>query len=478
MAHDIDTIALEAAERIMQISFQPMLGGAPQLKAKIQCEVRTALAALANPSMIIVRPQAPVEHVSIKSVIGAPSSQTDASSDDLLDRLQRAIDEAEHKPGQWAQSLMTMGGIITFETFLSARLQPDRSWGSFSYKRDAWLAIAAVNALPELMDRLRRTEQGERAADQEVERLRAEMERLRMQLAACGVVAMANTPESAAKARDMHPEYRSASCDDVAQIVDKEMAQRAEVERLRRELERLRGLYDDGPVRESLIAFGWTPPDSATPTTACCGDPGDCAQPCEAERKPSAKTAQALEQAREIRERLAGDELPDGLSWDQAPWWATVLVRHLDGQHAWAAAYANGAKADAADGDGAVTRLGAISEYWTLIATRPTQKAPCTDCGACVGGPHGCGKPGLHGKAEPDEDGWIKWEGGKCPLPEGTLVDVRYRSGEQKFGIPCRVTVPGYEATAPFWRNDNQRADIIAYRLHRPATPRRDATQN
>lgn len=66
----------------------------------------------------------------------------------------------------------------------------------------------------------------------EIERLRAELERERMRLAACGVVALANTPESAKKARDMHPDYRSASCDDVARMVDKQMALRAAVEAL------------------------------------------------------------------------------------------------------------------------------------------------------------------------------------------------------------------------------------------------------
>lgn len=378
------------------------------------------------------------------------------AGDDLLASLQRAIDEAEHKPGQWAGSITEIGGVCTpGDTLIS-------NWGNFSFKRDAWLAIAAVNALPELMERVRSAEKSERAADQEVERLRTELERLRMQLAACGVVAMANTPESAAKARDMHLEYRSASCDDVARIVDKEMAQRAEVERLRRELERLRGLYDDAPVRESLIALGWTPPANEAPTT-CCGDPGDCAQPCEAERKPSAKTARALEQAREIRERLAGDELPDGLSWDQAPWWATVLVRHLDGQHAWAAAYANGAKATKADRRATVNGLGAIHKAWTMIATRPTQKAACTDCGACVGGPHGCGKPGLHGEPEPAEDGWIKWDGGECPVDPETSVQCRYRRGHVTDWHPAECF--RWNLATPAEPGLSWDHDIIAYRL-------------
>lgn len=69
--------------------------------------------------------------------------------------------------------------------------------------------------------------------------LRAELERERMRLAACGVVAMANTPESAARARDIHPDYRSASCDDVARIVDSEMSLRAENADLLTDLDRV-----------------------------------------------------------------------------------------------------------------------------------------------------------------------------------------------------------------------------------------------
>ena len=59
-----------------------------------------------------------------------------------------------------------------------------------------------------------------------------EIETLRMQLVACGVVAMCNTSESAAKDRDMHPDYMSASCQDVMRAVDSEMALRAQLEKL------------------------------------------------------------------------------------------------------------------------------------------------------------------------------------------------------------------------------------------------------
>lgn len=59
-----------------------------------------------------------------------------------------------------------------------------------------------------------------RTVERERDEARSELERERMRLAACGVVAMADTPESAVEAREMHPDYRSASCDDVARMVD------------------------------------------------------------------------------------------------------------------------------------------------------------------------------------------------------------------------------------------------------------------
>jgi len=70
-------------------------------------------------------------------------------------------------------------------------------------------------------------------AQAENDRLRAELETERMRLAACGVVALSNTPESAARSREMKDEYWSASCADVAAAVDREMALRADAERYR-----------------------------------------------------------------------------------------------------------------------------------------------------------------------------------------------------------------------------------------------------
>ncbi len=53
-----------------------------------------------------------------------------------------------------------------------------------------------------------------------IAKLEADLDRERLRLAACGVVAMADTPESAAKARDMSPECHSASLADVIRQID------------------------------------------------------------------------------------------------------------------------------------------------------------------------------------------------------------------------------------------------------------------
>ena len=56
-----------------------------------------------------------------------------------------------------------------------------------------------------------------------------ELETERMKVVACGVVAMANTRETAEEARKMRPEYRSASLGDVERAVDCEMQYREEL---------------------------------------------------------------------------------------------------------------------------------------------------------------------------------------------------------------------------------------------------------
>lgn len=71
----------------------------------------------------------------------------------LAESLNRAIEQAEHKPGQWAEAAQSMGGICCAgEPFqIGKPWAKEESWAHFSYKRDSWLAVAAVNALPQLM---------------------------------------------------------------------------------------------------------------------------------------------------------------------------------------------------------------------------------------------------------------------------------------------------------------------------------------
>lgn len=89
----------------------------------------------------------------------------------------------------------------------------------------------------------------------ELAEARRELETERARLAVCGVVAMSNTPESAVAARQIQPEYRSASCDDVAQAVDREIALRAELTEARRDAEALRLDYAKLAVSHKRVAL-------------------------------------------------------------------------------------------------------------------------------------------------------------------------------------------------------------------------------
>lgn len=63
-------------------------------------------------------------------------------------------------------------------------------------------------------------------------------------------------------------------------------------------------------------------------------------------------------------------------------------------------------------------------------------------------------------------DGWIEWGGGKCPLHNGAIVDVKLRNGRAEYAQKA-LSTEGY-ASYPFWRNDGAGGDIIAYRLQQP----------
>ena len=73
------------------------------------------------------------------------------------------------------------------------------------------------------------------AIERERDALRDELERERMRLAGISAIALANTPESAAIARQCHVDYVSASMRDVCDAVDREMALRERVAALERD---------------------------------------------------------------------------------------------------------------------------------------------------------------------------------------------------------------------------------------------------
>lgn len=101
------------------------------------------------------------------------------------------------------------------------------------------------------------------------EKAEADLERERMRLAACGVVARANLPATAKTAREMHPDYRSASCDDVARAVDREMALRARVAELEAFGRKV------SAIRDSIVgaqSFNWS--EHAYPLVAALGEAG------------------------------------------------------------------------------------------------------------------------------------------------------------------------------------------------------------
>ena len=66
-----------------------------------------------------------------------------------------------------------------------------------------------------------------------------------------------------------------------------------------------------------------------------------------------------------------------------------------------------------------------------------------------------------------DADGWIEWNGGECPVDEGTLIDVRYRDGHEQVGCGCGVWRSELYGTH-YWLNSGGESNIIAYRLHKP----------
>lgn len=64
---------------------------------------------------------------------------------------------------------------------------------------------------------------------------------------------------------------------------------------------------------------------------------------------------------------------------------------------------------------------------------------------------------------------WIEWEGGACPVPDGTHVDVRFadlREFLDQIACGSKLTnKSGSKAWRSYWQRYNIPADIVAYRL-------------
>lgn len=68
-------------------------------------------------------------------------------------------------------------------------------------------------------------------------------------------------------------------------------------------------------------------------------------------------------------------------------------------------------------------------------------------------------------------EGWIEWPGGECPVPRGTLVDVKYLCGDVNRHIKAGEPDSSGSIDTAFavrWSKLGAEYDIIAYRLHHP----------
>jgi hypothetical protein len=104
--------------------------------------------------------------------------------------------------------------------------------------------------------------------------LKSELEDERIRLAACGVVALANTQESAKEQRKMLDKYKSASLQDVISAVDREMKYREELEALRGFVKNInynRLNCDHLYLYENLLLFGLIDQDG-NPTKLLAGE--------------------------------------------------------------------------------------------------------------------------------------------------------------------------------------------------------------
>ena len=76
-----------------------------------------------------------------------------------------------------------------------------------------------------------------------------------------------------------------------------------------------------------------------------------------------------------------------------------------------------------------------------------------------------CSNCGARKEYTSDEESWIEWEGGECPVPRGELVDVVYRDAKTLYCLPAdEIHCTSRDASCIFWRHDGDPSDIVRYR--------------
>ena len=106
---------------------------------------------------------------------------------------------------------------------------------------------------PDSITDFEETKEFARTLERELTEAREELETERIRLAACGVVALADTESSREKAREMPPQYRSASLGDVERRVDECIRLRAELVEARSNFIRTLGQVHQAPTEIGLL---------------------------------------------------------------------------------------------------------------------------------------------------------------------------------------------------------------------------------
>lgn len=349
----------------------------------------------------------------------------------LLEKLEFAIAEAEHKPGEWVPSYQGTGGICSSipasSISMTAFPWQGEPWAKFSSGRDACLALFAVNALPELIERVRGAELSERAADRKAEELQAEVDRLRARL-------------------EVLP---NGGPDGIACRDETIRGQDEAIDRLRAENKDLKRAVGAAQLAELFS-------DIKTQETAAARDVlAERRRQVEGEgRQPGGDDAYANGELASAGAAyaIAAYEMADGESsakksayWPwSAQWWkpstprrnlikagALILaeIERLDRAEAKAEARIDAIGQNGNDGEHYDP---AVSLGHVLRAAAPSEIAEAMYA-----------------------DGWSPHAGGACPVRVGTRIEVEYRNGDRSFT----------DAQLIGWQHYQQEDDIVAYRL-------------